>query len=134
METANKCCCCCFEYPLKFLFKSSYKKCLYISVFAKFSYLQRNPVIKIFKTKKKSLYHPGNFNSPFPLQPPRLRPGLRSNVIVCAVLNSVADQCRSSNKLPSTQYVRIGESNRSVERHFTVNSAACHLTGIRLER
>ena len=29
---------------------------------------------------------------------PRLRPGLRSNVIVCAVLISVADQCRSSNK------------------------------------
>ena len=28
------------------------------------------------------------------------------------------------------QYVRIGESNRSVERHFTVNSVACHLTDI----
>ena len=43
---------------------------IYIFVFAKFSYPQRNPVMKIFKTKKKSLYHPGNFNSPFPLQPP----------------------------------------------------------------
>ena len=33
-----------------------------------------------------------------------------------------------------SQYVRIGESNRSVERHFTVNSVACHQTGIRRER
>ena len=30
--------------------------------------------------------------------------------------------------------MRKGESNRSVERNFTVNSAACHLTGIRLQR
>ena len=26
------------------------------------------------------------------------------------------------------------ESDRSVERHFTVNSAACHLTGMRQKR
>ena len=39
-------------------------------LFSKFSYPQRNPVMKIFKTKKKSLYHLGNFNSPLPLQPP----------------------------------------------------------------
>ena len=30
--------------------------------------------------------------------------------------------------------MRIGESNRSVERHFTVNSATCHLTGTHLKR
>ena len=63
-----------------------------IFVFAKFSYPQRNPVMKIFKTKKKSLYYLGNFNSPLPLQPlwPGLWPGLRSNVIVCASFWSVS--------------------------------------------
>ena len=46
----------CFEYPLKFLLKSSYQKCLNIFlIFSKFSYPQRKPVMKNFKTKKKSL-------------------------------------------------------------------------------
>ena len=40
----------------------------YIFIFAKFSYRQRNPLMKNFKTKKKYLYHLGNFNSPLPLQ------------------------------------------------------------------
>ena len=54
-------------------------------LFSKFSYPQRNPVMKIFKTKKKSLYHLGNFNSPLPLQtPPRAGPG--SYIIVCVFL------------------------------------------------
>ena len=87
--TANKCCCCCgFEYPLKFLFKSSYKKCLYIFVFANFSYLQRNPVMKIFKTKTKSL-HLGTLNSPFHLQPPpSAGPRVKRYCLRCS------DQCR----------------------------------------
>ena len=31
----------------------------------------------------------------------------------------VGDECGSSTKYPSTEYVRIGECNRSIERHFT---------------
>ena len=88
---ANKCCCCCccFEYRLKFLFKSSYQKCLYIFVFAKFSYPQRNPVMKIFKTKKKPLYHLGNFNSPLTLQlPPSAGPKIKRHCL------RRSDQCR----------------------------------------
>ena len=54
----------CFEYPLKFLLKSRHQKCLNIFlIFSKFSYPQRKPVMKNFKTKKKSLYHLSNFNS-----------------------------------------------------------------------
>ena len=64
----------CFEYPLKFLLKSSYQQCLLIFMFSKVSYPQRNPVMKNFKTKRKSVYHLGNFNSPLPL------------IIVCVVL------------------------------------------------
>ena len=61
----------CFEYPLKFLLKSNYnQKCLQVFIFSKVSYPQRNPVMKKFKTKKKSLYHLGNFNSPLQVQPP----------------------------------------------------------------
>ena len=97
METANKCCCCCccccccFEYPLKFLLKSSYQKCLYKFLFAKFSYPQRNPVMTILKTKKKSLYHLGNFNSPLPLQPPpSAGPKVKRYCLRCS------DQCRWS--------------------------------------
>ena len=63
----------CFEYPLKFLLKSSYQQCLLIFIFSKVSYLQRNSVMKHLKTKRKSLYHLGNLNSPFPL------------IIVCVV-------------------------------------------------
>ena len=37
---ANKCCCC-FEYPLEFLFKSSYRKCLYT-----YLYLPNFPIPK----------------------------------------------------------------------------------------
>ena len=55
----------CFEYPLKFLLKLSYQNCLNLFlIFSKFSYPQRKAVMKIFKTKKKSLYHLSNFNSP----------------------------------------------------------------------
>ena len=62
---------------------------IYIFVFAKFSYPQRNPVMKIFKTKKKSLYHPGNFNSPFPLQPPpSAGPKVKRHCLRCS------EQCR----------------------------------------
>ena len=51
----------CLEYPLKFLLKSSYQKCLNIFlIFSKFSYPQRKPVMKNFETKKKSLYHLSN--------------------------------------------------------------------------
>ena len=41
-------------------------------IFSKFSYPQRKPEMKNFKTKKKSLYHLRNFNSllPFNLPPP----------------------------------------------------------------
>ena len=50
---------------------------------------QRNPVMKIFKTKKKSLYHLGNFNSPFHLQPPpSAGPKVKSYCLRCS------DQCR----------------------------------------
>ena len=48
----------CFEHTLKFLLKSSYQICLNIFlIFSTFSYPQRKPVMKNFKTKKKSLYH-----------------------------------------------------------------------------
>ena len=50
-------------------------------LFSKFSYPQRNPVMKIFKTKKKSLYHLDNFNSPLPLQTP---PGAGPRVRYCS--------------------------------------------------
>ena len=43
------------------------------------------PLMKTFKTKKKSRYHLGNFNSPLPLQTPP-GPGLGSDIIVCVVL------------------------------------------------
>ena len=77
----------CFEYPLKFLLKSSYnQKCLQIFIFSKVSYPQRNPVMKKFKTKKKSLYHLGVTSTlPSPSKP-RLGPGLGSNIIVCGVV------------------------------------------------
>ena len=84
------------RYSTKSYLNQGITKRSYIFIFAKFSYRQRNPLMKNFKTKKKYLYHLGNFNSPLPLQ--------------------------------------LAESNRSVERNFTVSSAACHLTGIRLER
>ena len=46
----------CFAYPLKFLLKSSYQKCLNVFLtFSKCSYPQRKPVMTNFKTKKKSL-------------------------------------------------------------------------------
>ena len=52
----------------------------------KFSKQKRNPfIISVTSTL------PSTSN-------PRLRPGLGSNFIVCAVLIIVADQCRSSNK------------------------------------
>ena len=58
----------CFEYPLKFLLKSSYQKCPNIFlIFSKFSYPQTKTVLKNLKTRNKSLYHLSNFNSP--LQP-----------------------------------------------------------------
>ena len=64
----------CFEYTLKFLLKSSYQKCLNIYlIFSKFSYPQRKPVMKNFKTKKKSLYHlpsPISLTLPSPPTPP----------------------------------------------------------------
>ena len=54
-------------------------------LFSKFSYPQRNPVMKIFKTKKKSLYHLGNFNSPLPLQPPpRAGPRVKYYCLGCS--------------------------------------------------
>ena len=51
-------------------------------MFSKFSYPQRNLVMKNFKTKKKSPYHLSNFNSPLPLQtPPRARPRVRDYLL-----------------------------------------------------
>ena len=84
------------------------------------------PWWKFWKQKRNPFIISVTSTLPSPSNP-HLRPGLRANVIVCAVLISVADQCRSSNKESSTQYVRIGESNRSVERHFTINSARSRL-------
>ena len=47
----------CFEYPLKFLLKSSCQKCLNIFlIFSKFSYPQRKPVMKNFKAKYSLLH------------------------------------------------------------------------------
>ena len=48
------------------------EKNVYISIyiFAKFSYCQRTPLMKNNKTKKKYLYHLGNFNSPLVDKPP----------------------------------------------------------------
>ena len=89
---ANKCCCCCccFEYPLKFLFKSSYQKCLYNYICICQIFLsQRNPVMKIFKTKKNPFIISVTSTLPSPFNP-RLWPGLRSNVIVCASFWSVS--------------------------------------------
>ena len=64
----------CFEYSLKFLLTSSYQKCLNIFlIFSKFSYPQKKPVMKNFKTKKKSLYHLPSKPPP----PPPLRAGPR---------------------------------------------------------
>ena len=57
-----------------------------IFIFAKFSYRQRNPPMKTFKTKKKYLYYLGNFNSPLSTSNVRLEPGIESNSIVCAFL------------------------------------------------
>ena len=57
-----------------------------IFIFVKFSYRQRNPLMKNFKTKKKYLYHLGNFNSPLSTSNVRLEPGIESNSIVCAFL------------------------------------------------
>ena len=57
-----------------------------IFIFAKFSYRQRNPLMKNFKTKKKYLYHLGNFNSPLSTSNVCLEPGIESNSIVCAFL------------------------------------------------
>ena len=52
------------------------QKCLNIFlIFSKFSYPQRKPVMKNFKTKTKSLYHLSNFNSPLPSNLPPPAPG-----------------------------------------------------------
>ena len=51
-------------------------KCLCIFIFAKFSYRQRNPLMKQFKTEKKALYHLENFNCRLSFQP---RPCLRGS-------------------------------------------------------
>ena len=41
--------------------------------------------MKNFKTKKKSLYHLGNFNSPLPLQPPpRAGPRVKYYCLRCS--------------------------------------------------
>ena len=40
-----------------------------IFIFAKFSYRQRNPLMKQFKTEKKALYHLENFNCRLSFQP-----------------------------------------------------------------
>ena len=39
--------------------------------------------------------------------------------IQCEYGALVGGECGSSTKYPSTEYVRIGECNRSIERHFT---------------
>ena len=57
-----------FEIPT--LIKATKNVYIYIYIFAKFSCCQRNPLMKNIKTKKKYLYHLGNFNSPFPDKPP----------------------------------------------------------------
>ena len=52
------------------------QKCLNIFlIFSKFSYPQRKPEMKNFKTKKKSLYHLRNFNSLLPSNLPPPPPG-----------------------------------------------------------
>ena len=56
-----------------------------VCLFSKFSYPQRNPVMNNFKTKKKSLSHLGNFNSPLPFQPPpRAGPRVRYYCLRCS--------------------------------------------------
>ena len=40
----------------------------------------------------------------------------------------VGGECASSTKYPSTNYVRIGECNRSIERRFTDTLQATFLT------
>ena len=63
----------CFEFPLKFLLKYiSYIFQIFLSPPP-----QKKTVMKTFKTEKKSVYHPSNFNSPLPSDP-RLGPGLGS--------------------------------------------------------
>ena len=99
----------CFEYPLKFLLKSSYQKCPNtLLIFSKFSYSQRKPGMKNFKTKKKSLYHLSNFNSPLPSNP-CLGLSLGSNIIVCAVF-IVGTDCSSSTLLPLPLFVLVSVS------------------------
>ena len=103
----------CFEYTLKFLLKSSYQKCLniFLIFFFKFSYPQRKPVMKNFKTKKKSLYHlpsPISLTLPYPpTPPPPPRTSLGSNFIVCAVFFIVGS---SSTFLPLPLFVLVSVS------------------------
>ena len=67
-STAQVQCSDCFEYPLKFLLKSSYQKCLYIYIYNCQIFLSpKKSRNEKFQNKK---YHLGNFNSPLPLQPP----------------------------------------------------------------
>ena len=99
----------CFEYPLKFLLKSSCQKCPNtLLIFSKFSYSQRKPGMKNFKTKKKSLYHLSNFNSPLPSNP-CLGLSLGSNIIVCAVF-IVGTDCSSSTLLPLPLFALVSVS------------------------
>ena len=53
--------------------------------FPKFPIPKEIPWLKNFKTKKKSLYHLGNFNSLFPLQPPpRAEPRVKYYCLRCS--------------------------------------------------
>ena len=63
---------------------------IYIYIFAKLSYCQRNPLMKNIKTKKKYLYDLGNFNSPLldkplPWAGPRVKYCLRCSFWLLAV-------------------------------------------------
>ena len=63
---------------------------IYIYIFAKFSFCQRNPLMKNIKTKKKYLYHLCNFNSslldkPSPWAWPRVKYCLRCSFWLLAV-------------------------------------------------
>ena len=60
------------NFPWESYLNQGSKKRLYIYfyIFSKFSYCQRNPLMKNIKTKKKYLYHLCNFNSPLLDKPP----------------------------------------------------------------
>ena len=84
----------CFEFPLKFLLKSELPK-----MSKNISYIfqiflspppKKKTVMKTFKTEKKSLYHPSNFNSPLPSAPALGRALGQNHCLRCSFLLWVA--------------------------------------------